>query len=139
MVDKEKQRRRFQRIFFSLEDRIKGTFVFSDLQKGILTAYIINVSEGGVGLVLSKDGKERIGKGEHLILTQIKGNKKLELLINVEAEIKWVLDNPSLDFIGFGCEFLNVSEPMRDAIRTFIDAWRKEKSEGELKDGAAHS
>ncbi len=57
MVDKEKQRRRFQRIFFSLEDRIKGTFVFSDLQKGILTAYIINVSEGGVGLVLSKDEK----------------------------------------------------------------------------------
>jgi hypothetical protein len=123
MAEEEKERRRFQRIFFSLEDKVQGTFAFSGFQKGILTAHIINLGEGGLGLVLSKDEKKRIWKGGYVILTQIKGITGLEPLINVEAEIKWILDNPSLEFMGFGCEFRNVPAPMRDTIRAFIDSW----------------
>jgi c-di-GMP-binding flagellar brake protein YcgR len=135
MVDEKKEKRRYQRIFFSIEDSIKGSFAFSDHQKGLLTANIINISEGGLGLALSKDKKDRINKGDYVILTHIMGIQGLESLTNVEAEIRWILDNPSLGFIGCGCEFLNVPESQRDAIRIFIDSWQKktlvESSEGE--------
>ncbi|OGP53336.1 MAG: hypothetical protein A2Y65_05455 [Deltaproteobacteria bacterium RBG_13_52_11] len=127
MIYEGKERRRFQRIFFSLEEGVKGTFAFSDLQKGVLTARIINVSEDGLGLTISKDEKKRIDKGDHLILSHITGIKGLESLINVEAEIKWILDYPALDRIGIGCEILNPPEAVRKKIRTFIDSLSMEK------------
>jgi hypothetical protein len=124
MVDEEKEKRRFQRIFFSIEDGIKGIIAFSDHQKGLLVAHIINIGEGGLGLAVSKDKKDKIAKGDQVILTHITGIQGLESLINVDAEIKWILDNPSLEeFVVFGCEFLDVPEPMRDAIGIFIDSW----------------
>jgi len=124
MVDETNERRRFQRIFFSIEDGVKGILAFSDHQRGLLVAHIINIGDGGLGLAVSKDKKGKIAKGDQIILTHITGIQGLESLINVDAEIKWILDNPSLEeFVVFGCEFLDVPEPMRDAIGIFIDSW----------------
>jgi len=123
MVDETNERRRFQRIFFSIEDGVKGILAFSDHQRGLLVAHIINIGDGGLGLAVSKDKKGKIAKGDQIILTHITGIQGLESLINVDAEIKWILDNPSLEFVAFGCEFLDVPEPMRDAIGIFIDSW----------------
>ena len=124
MVDETNERRRFQRIFFSIEDGIKGIIAFSDHQRGLLVASIINIGEGGLGLAVSKDKKDKIVKGDQVILAHITGIQGLESLINVDAEIKWILDNPSLEeFVVFGCEFPDIPEPMRDAIGIFLDSW----------------
>jgi len=123
MVEETIERRKSQRCFFSIEDGVKGIFAFLDLQKGLLVAHIINISEGGLGLALNKDKKNRIAQGDRVILTHITGIQGLESLINVDAEIKWIMDNPSLEFVGLGCAFLDVPEPMRDIIETFIDSW----------------
>ena len=96
MWDEKQERRRFQRVFFAVEDEVKGTFVFTDIQKGSLTATVINLSESGVGLALSKDETTKnIREGDHLIMTQLNGIKGLESLANIKAEIKWILENPS--------------------------------------------
>ena len=129
MWDEKQERRRFQRVFFAVEDEVKGTFAFADIQKGSFTATVINLSESGVGLVLSKDETtKKIRKDDHLILTQLNGIKGLESLTNMRAEIKWVLDDPSLEYIGFGCEFYDVPESMRKALQTFVDSWSLEKT-----------
>jgi c-di-GMP-binding flagellar brake protein YcgR len=132
MVDEKRERRRLERIFFSIEDEIRGTFIFSDIQTelDLLTANVVNLSKGGLALTLSKEKGKNIGIGDRVILTQVKGKKELEFLTNIEAEIKWILDNPSLEFIGFGCEFLNISESMKNAIQRLIDSWYRDKSEG---------
>jgi hypothetical protein len=128
MVEAAEEKRRFHRIFFSLTDGVAGTFTFVNLIKGTLTAYIINLSEGGVGLVHPKEKDEKkIEKGEALVLTQISGIQGLEPLINIEAEIKWVLDNPSLEFFGFGCEFVRMPESMHTYLRGFIASWNSGK------------
>ena len=129
MVDVKKERRSFQRIFFSIEDGIKSKFIISSLQTelDLLTANVINLSEGGLALALSKDRGKKIKIGDFIILTEVKGIKDLEFLNNVEAEIKWILDNPSLEFVGFGCEFRDAPESMKDSIQTFIDSWNREK------------
>jgi c-di-GMP-binding flagellar brake protein YcgR len=135
MVDEKRERRRLERIFFSIEEGIKATFIFSDIQTelDLLTANVVNLSEGGLALTLNKEKGKNIGIGGRVILTQIKGIKELEFLTNIEAEIKWILDNPSLEFIGFGCEFLDISEPMKNAIQKFIDSWYMEKTGGRSK------
>ena len=122
MWDEKKERRRFQRVFFAVEDEVKGTFAFADVQKGSLTATVINLSESGIGLALSKDETtKQIREGDHLILTELNGIKGLESLANIKAEIKWVLDDPSLEYVGFGCEFYDVPESMRKSLQTFVD------------------
>jgi hypothetical protein len=123
MADEKKDRRRFPRIFFSIEDSIKGIFAFSDPQRGLLAAYIINIGEGGLGLAVSKDKKDKITKGDRVIITHITGVEGLESLSNVDAEIKWILENPSLEYVLLGCQFLGIPEHMRDAVGTFIDSW----------------
>ena len=128
MGDEKKEKRGVHRIFFSVEDDVKGSFTFPDVHKDSLTGAVINLSESGVGLVLSKDETtKKIEKGDYLILTQLNGIKGLESLANIKAEIKWILDNPALGFIGCGCEFHDLPEPMRVAIQTFIDSWSLEK------------
>ena len=124
----KQERRRSQRVFFTFEDGIKGIFAFSDHQKGFITANIINISEDGLGLALSKDKKDSIHKGDYVILTHITGIQGLESLANVETEIRWILDNPSLEFVGLGCEFLNTSESQRDAIQIFIDTGKEKNN-----------
>jgi c-di-GMP-binding flagellar brake protein YcgR len=138
MVDEKREKRRLERIFFSIEDGITVTFIFADLQKelDLLTANVVNLSEGGLAITLSKDkdkGK-KIGIGDHIILTQVKGIKDLEFLTNVETEIKWILDNPSLKFVAFGCEFFDLHETITEKIRTFIDARNLEKIGGRSKE-----
>jgi c-di-GMP-binding flagellar brake protein YcgR len=128
MGDEKRERRGGQRIFFSVEDEVKGTFSFSGFQRGSLTGAIINLSETGLGLILSKDDStKKLGKGDYLILTQLNGIKGLESVSDIRTEIKWIVDNPTLKFIGCGCEFHNVPEAMREAIQTFIDTWLFEK------------
>ena len=136
MGDEHKERRRAQRIFFSVEDEVKGTFTFPDFHKGSLTGIVVNLSESGIGLVLSKKDEttKKIRKGDYLILTQLNGIKDLESLSDIKAEIKWILDNPTLGFFGCGCEFHDVPEPMRKAIQTFIDMWLTEKLGESLKE-----
>jgi c-di-GMP-binding flagellar brake protein YcgR len=133
MGDEIKERRKFQRVFFSIEDGIHGTFAFSDPQKGSLMATIINLSEGGLAITLSKDKGEKIGIGDHVILTRVKGIQGLESLANIKAEIKWILDNPSLEDIGCGCEFLDMPTSMRGAIQRFVNSWHAEKIGGSPK------
>ncbi len=123
MVDETNERRRFQRIFFSIEDGVKGILAFSDHQRGLLVTHIINIGEGGLGLAVGKDKKDKIAKKDQVIITHITGVQGLESLVNMDAEIKWMLENPSLEYVLFGCEFLDVPETMRDAIGIFIDSW----------------
>jgi PilZ domain len=129
MGEEDKERRRFQRIFFSIEDGVKSILAFSDPQRGLLVAYIINIGEGGLGLAVSKDKKEKIVKGNRVIMTHITGVAGLESLVNVDAEIKWILENPSLEYVLFGCEFLDIPQHMKDAVGTFIDAHSAEHEE----------
>ena len=88
-----------------------------------------------MGLALTKDEKNRIKKGDRVTLSQIRGINGLEPLIHVEAEIRWILDDPPLELIGFGCEFLNVTDSLQDTLRIFIDSWYRLKM-GEPKDTA---
>lgn len=128
MGAEKRERRGGQRIFFSVEDEVTGTFTYPDSQEASITGTIVNLSESGVGFILGKDETTKTpGKGDQVILTQLKGIKGLESLSNIKTEIKWILDNPALGFIGCGCEFHDVPEPMREAMQTFIDTWLVEK------------
>lgn len=114
-----KERRRFERRSV-IEIRIVGIFYFKSGNQELITARIINISEGGLNFVLKKDENKEAVVGKHLILKEIKGAEPLQSITDLELEIKWIAVPPSFDHFGIGCEFINASEKARTQLRQFV-------------------
>jgi len=126
MKNMEKEQRRFKRFYFSLDDRIEGVFSLSlkNSEANLVTARIMDISEGGLNFALKKHDTKGIRSGDRLILKRIKGSKKLEFCKNMELEIKWTLGKSDRFFshVGVGCGFQNISETLRQQIAQFVDS-----------------
>jgi c-di-GMP-binding flagellar brake protein YcgR len=114
------EKRKYKRVYFPVEYGLVGILRLPGIDTA-LTASVLDLSEGGVGLSLRKDGSPKIIKGDRLILIQIVGKDHLRFFTDIEAEIKWVMKNEHLKHIGFGCEFLNASIAIKDQIRQFVN------------------
>ena len=120
------ERREFKRVAIPSSDGIMG-FISSPRLKAdnTIAVNIIDLSAGGLHFFLPRSSFKAIGAGDDLILREIKGTKKLEFISNVELQVKWIAEHPSLKHVGLGCEFLNISDEIRQQIDQFVDAMRR--------------
>ncbi len=116
-------RRRFPRAIFSVEDGITGVLSIPGIHEKALSARILNLSEGGLQFSLDEKDKMKIHKGDRIVLLQIKAPSTLKFLMNIDAEVKWVLSNDVLELAGAGCAFINLSAISREQIAGFVEAW----------------
>lgn len=122
MSTERKERRKCERIVFSDKDGIIGIFSLSDNHETFITVSIMDLGEEGICLALKQDDEDKLHEGDRMILSEIKGTKDLQFLINMEIEVRWTLN---LKYIAAGCEFLNASQTLRDQIRQFMNSWGK--------------
>jgi len=116
------ERRQYKRIFFSLKDGPTAIFNFSANHSKAISATVMDLSIGGLGLCLKKDdGLIKIGR--HLRLTEIKGVNFLKSVADIEMEIKWLRSYDTFQHSLFGCEFLNISNAGKEDIQQFINLW----------------
>ncbi len=118
-------RRRYRRILFTIEDKINGTFSIPGGESRPISVKILNLGEGGIHFVVNPKDNDKIKTGAKLILLQIEGPDPLRYLVNIDAEVKWVLNHDIMEHVGVGCEFLNISENSRLQIRSFVDSWHE--------------
>lgn len=119
----QEERRVSSRIFFSMKDGPTALFTLPGLNDETITATIMDLSAGGLGLSLRKEENIKINEGDSVILTEIKNIEELEAVTNIEMEIRWLRNYEAFKHILFGCEFLNISEPVGEQIRKFVDSW----------------
>lgn len=117
------ERRQYKRMFFSIEEGPLAVFALPDVGKEVLTAIVMDLSLGGLGLSVRKGGNVRINVGDRLILTEIKGAANLRPISNMETEIKWIQNYRAFKHILFGCEFVNATDTVREQIQQFINSW----------------
>jgi len=122
MQKEQSERRHFKRIFFSMKDGPSAVFNFSENYRKAITATVMDLSIGGLGLSIKKD-EGLIKEGEHLRLTEIKGVRYLKSIADIEMEIKWLRNYESFQHILFGCEFVYISDICRQDIQQFINLW----------------
>lgn len=115
-------RRRYKRVFYSVEDRMIGFFLLPDKEQEMLVAQIMNVSVGGLHFTIKRNEIFSLRIGDRLILTKVMGNSPLRIVSDIEIEIKWVLDHPMMKHVGFGCEFHQLPDNIRLHISHFIEA-----------------
>lgn len=120
-----KERRQFKRIAIPADDGIMG-FISSPslVADDPIAVKIIDLSAGGLHFFLHRGSFKKICSGDHLILKKIKGTKNLAFISDLELEIKWVADHQSLKHVGLGCEFLHISDKVRQQIDQFVDTMR---------------
>lgn len=129
MNNKSENRRKHQRAIFSIDDDIKGVFTVPGSEKKAFTAHILNISEGGIQITLDRKDEKKLSMGEFVVLLQIKGPDPLKYLVNIDAQVKWILSHEILEHIGAGCEFKNISKSSCEQIAAFVEAWYTKDSD----------
>ena len=121
----ERKRRQFRRVAIDPDDGIMG-FISSPrlIADDSIAVNIINLSAGGVHFFLHRGSFKEICTGDHFTLREIKGTKDLGFIANVELEVKWVAEHRSLEHVGLGCKFFNISDEIRQQINHFVDSKR---------------
>lgn len=120
------ERRKFKRVLFTIEDGIIGTFTESNKKMDIVDANVMNISEGGVQLTFKPILNHRIKVGDKLLLTEIRGEKSGQVVVNVDAEVKWITEDRLSEDIGLGLEFVDVLKQSKK-LNEFVEFWYLQK------------
>lgn len=116
------ERREFKRVLFTIEDGIIGTFSPSIKDKDPVDANVLNISEGGVQLTFKPILNHRIKVGDRLLLTEIRGEKSGQIIVNVDAEVKWITEDKLSEEIGVGLHFVDVLKQSKN-LNEFVEFW----------------
>lgn len=127
-MENPENRRQYKRALFTIEDDIHGIFSIPGSDIRPISTNILNLSEGGAHFIISQKDESHFQPGTRLVLVQIKGHDTLQYLVNVDVEIKWILDHNIMEYAGAGCQFLNTPQSSRDQIKSFVEAWNQEES-----------
>lgn len=120
-----KERRRCKRVAIPVDDGILGFISSSRLiADESIAVKIVDLSAGGLHFFLHRNSFQEIRTGDNLTLREIKGTNNLDFISNIELEVKWIADHPSLKHVGLGCEFLHISDEIRQQIDQFVGTMR---------------
>ena len=116
------ERRKFKRVLFTIEDGIIGTFSPVAQKESNVSANVMNISEGGVQLTFKPILNHRIKVGDRLLLTEIRGDKSGQIIVNVDAEVKWISEDTLQEEIGVGLQFVDVLKQSKK-LNEFVEFW----------------
>lgn len=119
------ERRESKRALFTVENGIIASFTLPGNKIKPMTAYILNLSQGGIFFTMRTDEREKIKKGNLLLFLEIKKRNAKPFILNAEAEVVWLTEGSSREYIGIGCKFLDISKTSQQQIQRFIDLWHE--------------
>ncbi|UCH21013.1 MAG: PilZ domain-containing protein [Deltaproteobacteria bacterium] len=115
------EKRKFKRIVFSAKDKVMGVFTFPKVSDDLISYKIADISAGGLRFIVFRKDDLQISTGDKFFLQEIKGKTKLDVVADIELEVKWVMDHEMFEHIMIGCEFLNISEAVQTQIDQFVE------------------
>lgn len=113
-------KREHPRVSFSVSDGIVARFLASEDNHELQTAYILNLSEGGLFFTLRKDQCNLLKEGDNLRFVEIKKWRTSHFLVNIQANVVWQGNMPEYESIGIGCKFSNISDKNLQNIKELV-------------------
>lgn len=114
-------KRKHPRVSFSVSDGIVARFLMQEESDDLKTAYILNLSEGGLFFALRKDQTNLIKEGDNLRFVEIKKWRRSHFLVNIQADVVWQGNIPDYESIGVGCKFRDISDKNLQNIKELVD------------------
>lgn len=115
-----KNQRKYPRVSFSVTDGIVARFLLSRDSTDLQTAYILNLSEGGLYFTLRNDQSTLVKTGDDLRFVEIKKWRTSHFLVNIQADVVWKGDIPEQNCVGVGCKFRNISDKNLKNIKELV-------------------
>jgi len=113
-------KRQYQRILFSKEDEITAEAYLPGKPKKAVQAYLLNISEGGMGLLIQGQKAKKLKTGDAIILRSIMTPKPLDQIDFADLGIRDILQDDRLEYATLNCEFFNISVYYRKKIKQFV-------------------
>ena len=113
------EKRKFKRYVFHNDERIV-VFLTLDNGGGTVEARILNISHGGLGVVIEKTRFLNLKEESILFLKEVDGKGRIAELAGHSVKVKWILDYKPLNNLALGCEFIDLNEKCRQEIDTFL-------------------
>jgi len=113
-------KRKHPRITFSVDDGIVARFLVNGGNSDLQTAYVLNLSEGGLFFILRNDQSDLVKEGDDLRFVEIKKWRTAHFLVNIHADVIWFGDMPEHHTVGIGCQFKEISDKNRKNIRDLV-------------------
>jgi hypothetical protein len=115
------EKRRYPRIYFPADLVVSGTIAQADTPAAGFPVTILNLSEGGLFLTLSKE-KGQLFQGQNSFLFKgMIGPAPFNLAQELVMAVRWVLGNEMMANIGYGCEFVAPPSPCVEQLRGMVD------------------
>ena len=121
MQEIREEKRKFNRVPFLYNDEIIGTFIIPG-EKEKFRAHILNLSVQGLYFTLKKDEKQ-LHEADKLVLLEMNGLRDEVFIVNIEMEVRRVLNYEELLHLGYGCKFLTFPDSSKEQIRRFLEKW----------------
>jgi c-di-GMP-binding flagellar brake protein YcgR len=117
----EKGLRRYHRVYFEPQNNISASLSVPEKDTERVSVPVLNLSAGGIFFTWNRENPVHFQSGDSLVLLEISGLRELEFLTRIEMKVVWVLDHAGLNHIGYGCEFQNIPDPVRDRINRYVE------------------
>ncbi len=123
-----KERRKYKRALFSIDQGLVGQFALNknDLKKTeSLEAPILDISKGGIGFVLDHNSGDEIRIDDRLTLNQLTicvagCERVLTITPDLPMTVRGKIAADFLSHVGIGCDFSIVSTDAWEQIKDFI-------------------
>lgn len=119
------ERRLYKRMFFSMETGPVAVFTIPGMQGKTVSAIVMDLSVGGLGLSIRKEETTAIKINDRMKLKEIKGERNLRFVSDLEVYVRWLQNYKSFKHILFGCEFADPSQTVKNQVQEFINSWIK--------------
>lgn len=113
-------RRESKRILFSRDDDITAQLFLPKKPNKPLLAFVLNISESGLGLLIKRAKVKKLKVGNVVTLRMIMTPKPLDQIDMAEVEVKHILSDDALEYATINCEFKNISDYHLKKIRQFV-------------------
>ncbi len=121
------EKRLYPRLNLNVDDGYFGNFITSDGQK--LVASIVNISAGGISIIVGVADQKKINEGDTVQLKSIIGGANLSFINDIRGSIRWIKDLGKPDYVSVGCKFLDLSDESRVELSRFVDAERRTRGQ----------
>ena len=115
----QKDKRIHKRYILPKEGQIT-IFLDSIDGKTNVKAELLNISLGGVGLVMSKEEHQVVAQNTNMRISSIDGTTGLKAMHGVGVEVRWVLEHDAFNNTCFGCQFSDLSKEALSELKNFI-------------------
>ncbi len=95
----------------------------------MITAHVLNLSEGGICLAGSSPHLLNLKAEDHLKLVSFTEKGELDFLQNIALQIRYAVHERKTDYVMAGFRFLDINPEQQEKTGRFIEARRKQKPE----------